>query len=163
MSILCWLKSLIKLKFVVTPLPFGFYFEKYKASFHGYSSLLSVRCSFACWCISHFLVWLIGIFMYKIFVILVCPAACACCNVSGAIHADHWILAHGQGAFFVLNDPVNYFTFFYSSTKGSISYMRDISILKLDYELRYLNYAPYINLTLYETFWKSIYRLGGSE
>lgn len=55
------------------------------------------------------------------------------------------------------------FTFFYSSTKGSISYMRDISILKLDYELRFLNYAPYINLTLHETFWKSIYRLGGSE
>lgn len=60
-------------------------------------------------------------------------------------------------------DPENYFTFFYSSTKGSISYMWDISILKLDYELRFLNYAPYINLTLHETFWKSIYRLGGSE
>ncbi|KAH9670621.1 nad(p)-binding rossmann-fold superfamily protein [Citrus sinensis] len=40
---------------------------------------------------------------------LVCPAACACCNLSGAIHADHWILAHGQGAFFVLNDPVKLF------------------------------------------------------
>ena len=73
----------------------------------------------------------------------------------------YWLMDKVLSLFLMILKTI--FTFFYSSTKGSISYMRDISILKLDYELRFLNYAPYINLTLHETFWKSIYRLGGSE